>query len=142
LSLRKIRSIGRLNVGVVLACAILSGCGVQGDEYQPKPPPAEKSLIYLYRPYKTLGTGATPMVTCGRETIEMEPGVFYGFENESGPIVCSAAGELKSELKFDAHPGERYFVREDVEGGTHFTLMSASAGSEEIKECRRQGIKQ
>jgi hypothetical protein len=142
LSLGKIGSIVTLAGGIAVACAILSGCGVQGDEYQPKAPPAEKSLIYLYRPYKTLGTGATPMVTCGRETIEMEPGGFYGFENESGAITCSAAGEARSELKFDAHPGERYFVREDVEGGTHFTLMSASAGSEEIKECRRQGIKQ
>src|SRR5271168_2116568 len=121
---------------------MLAGCGVNGDEYQPKPPPAEKSLIYIYRPYKILGTGATPMVTCGRESIEMEPGGFYGFENESDTVTCSAAGEANSELKFDAHPGERYFIREDVEGGTHFKLVSDSVGSDEIKDCRRQGIKQ
>jgi hypothetical protein len=136
------RSIGTLLGGVVVVCAMLSGCGVNGEEYRQKPPPAEKSLIYIYRPYKTLGTGATPMVTCGRESIEMEPGGFYDFENESGTVACSAAGEPNSEFKFDAHPGERYFVKENVEGGTHFTLMSASAGSEEIKDCRRQGIKQ
>jgi hypothetical protein len=121
---------------------MLAGCGVNGEEYQPKPPPAEKSLIYLYRPYKTFGTGATPMVTCGGESIEMEPGGFYDFENESGTVTCSAAGEAKSELKFDAHPGERYFIREDLEGGTRFTLVSNSVGSEEIKDCRREGIKQ
>ena len=115
---------------------------MQGDAYQPKPPPAEKSLIYLYRPYKVLGAGATPVITCGHESIELQAGGFDDFESESGTVVCSAAGEPNSEFKFETHPGERYFIREDVEGGTHFTLMKASVGSEEIKDCRLQGIKQ
>jgi hypothetical protein len=123
---------------------ILAGCGAQGDEYQPRPVPAEKSVVYLYRPYKVLGTSATPIVTCGSETIEMEPGGYYAFDQESGPVTCAAASE--TEYKFDARPGEQYFVREDVDtiaqgGHTHFTLVRADIATDEIKDCRRQGMK-
>jgi hypothetical protein len=126
---------------------MLAGCGVQGDEYQPRKVPAEKSVVYIYRPYNALGSSATPMVTCGQETIEMEPGGYYSFEQQSGPVTCTAASETKLEYKFDARPGEQYFIREDVdtvtEGGrTHFKLMRADIAADEIKDCRRQGMKQ
>src|SRR5258708_29336679 len=38
----------------ILACLILAGCGVPGEAYQPRPPPAAQAVIYLYRPYKLL----------------------------------------------------------------------------------------
>ena len=117
---------------------------MQGDEYQPRRVPAEKSVVYLYRPFKVLGSYATPLVTCGHESIEMEPGGYYSFDEEIGPVTCTAAG---AEYKFDARPGERYFIREDVDtvtqgGATHFKLMRADVAEDEIKDCRRQGIKQ
>lgn len=124
---------------------MLAGCGVNGEEFQPKTPPAEKSVIYIYRPYKILGSGATPIVTCGSESIEMEPGGFYSFAQEIGPVTCtttqSGSNDAKPGLKFDARPGEQYFVKEDVDSGTPLTLVKASVGSDEIKDCRRQGIK-
>ena len=137
--------IGKIIFGLGAVCVTkLAGCGVQGDEYQPRRIPAEKSVVYIYRPFKVLGTSATPMVTCGHESIEMEPGGYYSFEQEIGPVACTAAG---AEYKFDARPGERYFIREDVDtltqgGATHFKLMRADIAEDEIKDCRRQGIKQ
>ena len=93
-----------------------------------------------------MGTVANPIVTCGSETIEMEPGGFYSFAQEIGPVTCtttqSGSSNATPGLKFDARPGEQYFVREDVDSGTPLTLVKASVGSEEIKDCRRQGIKQ
>ena len=120
---------------------MLAGCGVQGDEYQPRRVSAEKSVVYLYRPFKVLGSSATPLVTCGHESIEMEPGGYYSFDEETGPVVCTAAG---AEYKFDARPGEQYFIREDVDTSGHvrFKLMDADVGRDQIKECNRQGIKQ
>src|SRR5579863_5880049 len=120
---------------------MLAGCGVQGTEYQPRAVPAEKSIIYIYRPYKILGSGATPLVTCGSESIEMEPGGFYSFMQETGNVTCIAGDDSKPGLKFEARPGEQYFIKEDVDSGTPLTLVKASVGSEEIKDCRRQGIK-
>jgi len=135
---------GKLICGAGAVCVLLAGCGVQGDEYQPRRVSAEKSVVYLYRPFKVLGSSATPLVTCGHESIEMEPGGYYSFDEETGPVTCTAAG---AEYKFDARPGERYFIREDVDtvtqgGATHFKLMRADVGEDEIKDCRRQGMKQ
>jgi len=136
---------GKLICGAVAVCLLmLAGCGVQGDEYQPRRVPAEKSVVYLYRPFKVLGSSANPLVTCGHESIEMEPGGYYSFDEETGPVTCTAAG---AEYKFDARPGEQYFIREDVDtvtqgGATHFKLMRADVAEDEIKDCRRQGIKQ
>lgn len=122
---------------------LVAGCGAQGEEYQARPVPAAKSVVYIYRPYKVLGTSAAPMITCGHETIEMEPGGYYAFEQDSGPVTCTAATQAKTEYKFDAHPGEQYFIKEDVDAGAaRFTLIDAAVASEEIKDCRRQGIKQ
>jgi hypothetical protein len=121
---------------------MLAGCGVNGEEYQPRPAPAEKSIIYIYRPYKILGSGATPLVTCGSESIEMEPGGFYSFAQETGTVTCATANDSKPGLKFEARPGEQYFIKEDVDSGTPLTLIRASIASDEIKDCRRQGIKQ
>jgi hypothetical protein len=137
---------GKLICGVGVACLMLAGCGVQGDEFQPQRVPAEKSVVYLYRPFKVLGSSATPMVTCGHETIEMEPGGYYSFEQESGPVTCITAGATKVEYKFDARPGERYFIRQDVDtviqgGAIHFKLMRADIAQDEIQDCRRQGMK-
>src|SRR5258708_37573000 len=137
----------KLTCALGALCMLLSGCAAQGAEYQPRRVPAEKSVVYIYRPYKVLGSSATPMVTCGHETIEMEPGGYYAFEEQSGPVTCAAASETKVEYKFDAHPGEQHFISEDVDNltqgdATHFTLMRADIAADEIRDCRRQGIKQ
>jgi len=129
------------------ACVILAGCGAQGEAYQPIAIPASKSVIYIYRPYEVLSSQATPMITCGHESIELEPGGYYAFVEDSGPVTCAAANDTKTEYKFDARAGEQYFIKEDVQSGalsthTQFKLMNPAGGEEEIKECSRQGIKQ
>lgn len=126
---------------------MLAGCGVQGEAYQPMAIPASRSVIYIYRPYKVLSSQPTPMITCGHESIELEPGGYYAFVEDSGPVTCAAATDTKTEYKFDARAGEQYFIKEDVDSsglGSHvrFSLVNAAVGGNEIQECRRQGIKQ
>jgi hypothetical protein len=52
--------------------------------------------------------------------------------------------DATAQLKFDAHAGEQYFIKEDVDssGRVQFKLMDADVGRDQIKECNRQGIKQ
>jgi hypothetical protein len=131
----------------ILACVMLAGCGAQGEAYQPTPPPAAKSVIYIYRPYKFLSSQTIPMITCGHESIELEAGGYYRFEEESEQVTCSVAGDAKSEYKFDAHADEEYFIREEVDTSglsaqTRFRLVNKAVGHDEIAECSRQGIKQ
>jgi len=125
-------------------CAILAGC-VQGEAYQPLPVPVAKSVIYLYRPYNFYSAAIAPMVTCGQESIEMEAGGYYSFVNDTGPVTCAATNEASTPLKFDAHPGQEYYVKEEVSPGnlagrTQFTLMSTEGGRGEIASCRKQGM--
>ena len=140
-----IRTLTGILAGAV--CMMLAGCGAPGEPYQPMAIPASKSVIYIYRPYKVLSLETTPMVTCRHESIELESGGYYAFVEDSGPVTCTAATDTATELKFDARPGEQYFVKEDVDPvglGSHvrFSLMNAAAAGEEIRECNRQGIKQ
>ena len=131
-----------------LACIILAGCGVQGEAYQPRTTPAAQAVIYIYRPYELLGTQANPMITCGHETIELEKSGYDEFLADSGPVTCSAVTDPNADLKFDAHNGEQYFIREDVVSSglasshVQFKLMNPDVARDQIKECNRQGIKQ
>jgi len=140
-----IRGVTGIIAGAV--CMILAGCGAQGEAYQPMAIPASKSVIYIYRPYKILSWEATPMITCGHESIELERGGYYEFVEDSGPVTCAAATGTNAAYKFDARAGEQYFIKEDVDPvglGSHvrFSLMDAAVAGDEIKECSRQGIKQ
>ena len=125
---------------------MLAGCGAQGDAYQPTRPPASKSAIYIYRPYKFLSSQADPLITCGHESIELEGGGYYRFEEDSDTVTCGVAGDTKSAIKFDAHAGEEYFIREEVDSSglgtnTTLTLVNRAVGHDEITSCSRQGIK-
>jgi hypothetical protein len=140
-----IRGVTGILAGAV--CMMLTGCGAQGATYQPMAVPASRSVIYIYRPYKVLSWEATPMVTCGHESIELERGGYYEFVEDSGPVTCVSATDTNAEYKFDARAGEQYFIKEDVDPvglGSHvrFSLMDAAVAGDEIKECSRQGIKQ
>ena len=132
----------------VLAFSVmLAGCGVQGEAYQPRATPGSKSVIYLYRPYKFLSSQAAPLISCGHESIELESGGFYEFVEDTGPLTCAIAGEANSEYKFDAHAGERYFIKEEIDASgitTHARLirMDPDVATDELKECSREGIKQ
>ena len=128
---------------VAAACVFFAGCGANGEAYQPRPVPASKSVIYIYRPSTVLSSDAAPMVTCGHESIELYPGGYYSIVEESGPITCSVAtGAVQ---KFEAHPGEEYFIKEDVSstlsgGRAQLTVVSSALGHDEIANCRLQGI--
>jgi hypothetical protein len=88
------------------------------------------------------------MITCGHETIELEKAGYDEFLADSGPVTCSAVTDPNADLKFDAHNGEQYFIREDVVSSglasshVQFKLMNPEVGRDQIKECNRQGIKQ
>jgi hypothetical protein len=133
----------RASIGI-LACMMLAGCGAQGEAYQPSATPASQALIYVYRPYGLLSSQTNPMITCGHDSIELETSGFYEVVADSGPVSCVADTDATAQLKFDAHAGEQYFIKEDVDSSGHvqFKLMDADVGRDQIQACSRQGIKQ
>jgi hypothetical protein len=123
------------------AClALLAGCFLAGESYQPVPVPAARAVVYVYRPFSVIGSQTFPLITCGRESIEIDNGAYRAFIVETGPLRCSAAGgSSPAELKFEARAGEQYFIREVVSGGgAQLTMMSAKTGESEIQDCTKQ----
>jgi len=127
---------------------MLAGCGAQGEPYQPRTTPASQAVVYIYRPWGVLNAQTNPMITCGHNSVELEMSGFDEFLEPSGPVACSAVNDPSAQLKFDAHAGDQYFIREDVESSglasshVQFKLMDPDVGRDQIRECNRQGIKQ
>ncbi len=121
-----------------VACLLmLAGCFLAGESYQPVPVPAARAVVYVYRPYSILGTQTLPMVTCGKESIEIDPGAYHAFIVDSGPLTCSAGAN--AQVKFEARISEQYFIRENVStANVQLAMVSAKTGQDEIQECSKQ----
>jgi hypothetical protein len=114
---------------------------VQGQDYQPVPMSASKTLVYIYRPWHFLGSGNSPMVTCGHESVELEAGGYHTFYDDAGPITCNASGAA-APLQFNAEADGAYYVREEygANGQVQLTLADADLAKGEIKDCRLQSV--
>lgn len=134
----------RLLASAMLALG-LAGCTVQGQAYQPRPVPTSVSVIHVYRPYHFYGSLITPRVTCAKQSVDLKPGAFVSYYANSGPVTCTASTEAKTQFRFDARPGEQYFIKEEVVPGNivgrvHFTLVHPDVAREEIQKCHQQQV--
>jgi len=130
---------------IFAVCLALTGCGAQGEPFQPLHPAATKAVIYVYRPYKFLSSQMIPVVTCGHESFELDPGGYYAIREDPGQVTCAIA-DSPAQYKFEAHSGEQYYIEEVVEAsaaGSHarLVLVDASLARDEIKQCSLQGMK-
>lgn len=134
----------RLLASAILALG-LTGCTVQGQAYQPRPVPSTVSVIHLYRPSHFYGSLITPRVTCANQSVDLKPGAYVSYYANSGPVTCTASTEAKTQFRFDAKPGEEYFVKEEIVPGNivgrvHFTLVHPDVAREEIEKCHQQQV--
>ncbi len=127
---------------VMILATMIFGCGsVTGQEYQPMPPAATKSVIYIYRPWHFYASGTAPMITCGQDSIELEAGGYHTFYNDAGAIECSAVGSPNAALKFTADLGRSYYVREEIKPeGVHLAVVDPDIAKNEITSCRLQSV--
>ena len=131
---------------LVLFCFAVAGCGAQGEAFQQERSAGRKAVIYVYRPYKLLSSQSIPMVTCGHESFELDPGGYYVIKEDPGQVTCAIA-DSPAQYKFEAHPGEQYYLEEVVDAsatGSHSRLewVAASLALDEIKDCSRQGMQE
>jgi hypothetical protein len=131
----------RILMTMLLAATIFACGAVVGQEYQPMPPSAGKSVIYIYRPWHFYASGTSPLVTCGQDSIELEAGGYHTFYNDAGPIECSAVGSPNAALKFNADLGRSYYVREDIKPeGVHLAVVDPDIAKNDITSCRLQSV--
>lgn len=124
-------------LAVFASAALCSGCFLAGESFQPVPVPAARAVVYVYRPFAVLGSQTFPMVTCGRESIEIDNGAYRAFIVDTGLLACST--DSGSEVKFEARAGEQYYIRENVSSASvQLTMVAAKTGASEIQDCTQQ----
>lgn len=129
----------------ILVAALLSGCAVQGPDYEHVATPANKASIYVYRTYPTAGvtSDAQAALNCGDYSVTLGPGGYHRFSVEPGEVLCSSHGENTAEVQLNAKVGEDYYIRQSFSIGfavarVHLEQVEPDAAQEDIKTCKRQ----
>lgn len=139
--MKLIRTLGLLVMGLLLSA--LYGCASLGDAFQPVANvPADKALVYIYRPNKFVGGGAYYTVRANDKPItKLYNGGYYPYIANPGELQISAKTESTSSVTLDLRPGDIQYVKGMIGvgflmGRPNLTLVDAAVGGAEIKECK------
>jgi hypothetical protein len=131
--------------GVALGALLLSGCAVQGPDYQHVAPQPNKASVYVYRTYPTagLGSGAQAAINCGDNSVTLGPGGYHRFSVEPGEVLCSSHTENTAQVQLNAKAGEDYYVRQWFSMGFILPQVSLQQVEPEqaqtdLQTCKRQ----
>lgn len=133
----------RLFKFIIFFCALyLSGCAATGPEFKNIiEPSADKSQIYIYRPWAfTAGGVGLPIMHNGEQLphlLHNKGYLHYLAEAGRHEIHVNANGLIDRKLQFDSEPGETYFVRLTVQNyfavmGTRLSLVDKDVAIKEI----------
>lgn len=138
-----------LRIGAVLFAlgAILSteGCGpTLGHVYtKVETMPANKAVVYVYRPNSFFGGGVVYDVKAnGKEVVTtLYRGGYYPYVTEPREIEFSAQTESRDAVTIDVKPGQTYFLKGTVGvgfvvGRPHLTVVPSNIAESEIAECK------
>jgi hypothetical protein len=127
---------------LLLAAALFAaGCAVQGRPFSKAMVPADRSVIYVYRPYHYGSSALRPPVTCGDETARIAPGAYHAFIVPTEKVVCHVQTDSADEIELDAQPRVHY-LREEfswsgvlAEGQPQLNPIDVDAAQTEIQSC-------
>lgn len=121
----------------------LSGCAATGPEFSNIiEPPAEKSQIYIYRPWAfTAGGVGLPIMHNGEQLpylLHNKGYLNYLAQPGRHEIHVNASGMIDRKFQFDSSPGETYFLKLSVENyvavmGTRLKLVEKEAAVKEME---------
>jgi len=130
---------------VILVGILLTGCAVQGPDYEHIATQPNKEAVYVYRTYPTagFGSGAQEVINCGDYSVALGPGGYHRFSVDPGEILCSSHTENTAQVQFNATAGEDYYVRQWFSMGwvlPHVSLeqVEPDAAQKDLQTCKRQ----
>lgn len=131
-------------IAVGLLLAGLAGCGPKlGPTYQRVAKiPADRGLVYVYRPTSTTGSLVSFEMHVGDELVgKLYDGSYIPYLARPGVNRFWARTETKGELVVVVQPGKAYYLRAQLGLGTfvgrpELELVSAQQAEEEIAECQ------
>ena len=131
-----------INSCLLIAALTIAGCA-SGPAFQKIADiPADKALIYIYRPSVMHGAALVPYVVINNlNAIPLKTGGYYPYFSAPGTVTISITHTAKRSITIDIKAGQTYYVK----GGTVFMAMgipyiesvSAKVGLAELSECKR-----
>lgn len=130
-------------LSLLCVLSVSYGCSAKGPVFTPVATiPAEKSLIYVYRPSGFFGGGVHYDVYAGQEKVcNLVQGGYCQYFGAPGEIEIWGKTESKGAVTVDTKAGETTFVKAGVGmgffvGRPNFTVVDATLGGSEIKDCK------
>lgn len=127
----------------LLGAGLLAGCAVTGRPFAPVHAHSERSVIYVYRPYRYAGSLIAPAVTCGNSAVKIGPGGYHAFVVKPGMVRCGADTEMGDEVELAIAPGTVNYIKEEIGWGVlighpHLYPMDADTAQNEVRSCCKQ----
>lgn len=130
---RKLKFTSLLIVCTASACA-------SAPRFRPTPPPADKAVLYVYRPSRALG-GLVPITVTldGQKAINIFSGDYHTLTvNPGSHYLVPYGGKAEHQAAFTAVAGQESYVKvEPGFLGPKVTAMDSSQGQREIQPCRQ-----
>jgi hypothetical protein len=130
----------------VAGLAMMSGCATKGAAFQQvESIPADKGLVYVYRPASFKGAAVSYGVKAKDTVItNLTNGGYYPYFADPGEIEIWAKTEAKSSVTLDVKAGQTYYVKGGIRigalvGRPHLAVVPADVGAAEIAECKLIG---
>lgn len=124
--------------------ALLQGCATGPPFVEITDVPADKGLVYLYRPATPLGCAVIPPITArGKTVTSLRAGGYYPYLCQPGEAEFTATTEATSSITIDVKAQRAYYVKETINvgffvGRPHLMEVPAETAKAEIKDCRKE----
>jgi Protein of unknown function (DUF2846) len=132
-----------LIVASVVGLSLTSGCATTGPAFaKVENIPADKGLIYIYRPSSFKGAAVKYTVHVkDKATMRLTNGGYFPYFADLGENEVWAKTEAKSSVTLDVKPGQTYYVKGGVRmgfavGRPDLSLQPADIGAAEVSECK------
>ena len=122
-------------------CIAITGCA-SGPPFQKiDSVPADKGLVYIYRPSTMHGAALVPMIVVNDfRALPLKSGSYYTYFAPPGPIQVAINHTGRRLVNFDVKAGETYYIR----GGTivmgfgmpYIEVATAAQALPELSECK------
>ncbi|MVW74261.1 DUF2846 domain-containing protein [Pseudomonas xionganensis] len=135
-----------LKATILAGAAYLSGCAASGPEFTNiAEPPADKSQIYIYRPWAfTAGGVGLPILHNGEQLpypLHNKGYLHYLAQAGHHEIHVNANGLIDRKLQLYTKPGETYFIKLTIQNyfavmGTRLLLVDKDTALKEIQNYK------
>lgn len=128
---------------VLLAAAMLTGCGASGPGFKKMDLPADgQGIVYIYRQSSSFGMGVHGTARAnGKVVADIKNGGYYPYVGKPGETKFEIRTEATNEATVNVEAGVEKYLKVTVglgffAGHLHLTEVSPEIGKKEIAECK------